>query len=155
MILVNLGKNISMTSQIIYEGDLRTNATHLESGTRLETDAPTDNQGKGERFSPTDLVATALGNCMLTIMGIKARDIGVDLKGTTLDITKIMVAEPRRIGEIKINFHFPPTLSTDEKQRTILERAAMTCPVIESLHPDLKKTIEFGWDEKLVLGEGE
>ena len=155
MIPVNLGKKHSMTSQIIYEGDLRTKATHLQSGTVLETDAPTDNQGKGERFSPTDLVATALGNCMLTIMGIKARDLNIDLKGTSIDITKIMVAEPRRIGEIKVKFHFPPTLKTYEKQRTIIERAAMTCPVFESLHPDLKKTVEFGWDEKLVLGEGE
>ena len=155
MIPVNLCKKQSMTSQIIYEGDLRTKATHLQSATVLETDAPTDNQGKGERFSPTDLVATALGNCMLTIMGIKARDLNIDLKGTSIDITKIMVAEPRRIGEIKVKFHFPPTLKTDEKQRIIIERAAMTCPVFESLHPDLKKTVEFGWDEKLVLGEGE
>ena len=155
MIRVNLGKNISMTSQIIYDGELRTKATHLQSGTLIETDAPTDNQGKGERFSPTDLVATALGTCMLTIMGIKARDMGLDLKGTAIDITKIMVADPRRIGEIKVNFHFPPTLKTDEKQRTILERAALTCPVFESLNADLKKTVEFGWDEKLVLGEGE
>src|SRR4051812_37606152 len=144
-----------MTSQVKYEGELRTKATHLQSDTVIETDAPTDNQGKGERFSPTDLVATALGNCMLTIMGIKARDMGVDLKGTAIDITKIMVAEPRRIGEIKLKFHFPPTLQTDEKQRTILERAALTCPVFESLHPDLKKSVEFGWNEKLVLGEGE
>jgi putative redox protein len=155
LILVNLGKKISMTSQIVYEGDLRTKANHLQSGTVIETDAPTDNQGKGERFSPTDLVATALGNCMLTIMGIKARDLNIDLKGTSIDITKVMATDPRRIGEIKVKFHFPPTLNTDEKQRTIIERAALTCPVIESLHPDLKKTVEFGWNEKLVLGEGE
>lgn len=144
-----------MTSQIIYEGELRTKATHLQSKTVIETDAPNDNQGKGERFSPSDLVATALGSCMLTIMGIKARDMNIDLKGTTIDITKIMVAQPRRIGEVKIKFHFPPTLRTDEKQRTILEGAAMTCPVIESLHADVKKSVEFCWDEKLVLGEGE
>jgi len=155
LLLVNLGKNTSMTSQIIYEGELRTKATHLQSGTVIETDAPVDNQGKGERFSPTDLVATALGSCMLTIMGIKARDLNIDLKGTTIDITKIMVSEPRRIGELKVKFHFPPTLRTDEKQRLILERAAMTCPVMESLHADLKKSVEFCWDEKLVLGEGE
>jgi putative redox protein len=134
-----------MTSQIIYEGNLRTVATHLQSGTVIETDAPIDNQGKGERFSPTDLVATALGNCMLTIMGIKARDINVDLNGTTVDITKIMVTEPRRIGEIKVVINFPEALKADEKQRTILERAAMTCPVFESLHPDLKKDVEFKW----------
>ena len=134
-----------MTSQIRYEGNLRTVATHLQSGTVIETDAPTDNQGKGERFSPSDLVATALGNCMLTIMGIKARDMNVDLKGTQIDITKIMIADPRRIGEIKAVFTFPANLQTDEKQRTILERAALTCPVLESLHPDLKKSVAFNW----------
>ena len=134
-----------MTSRIIYEGNLRTVATHLQSNTSIETDAPTDNQGKGERFSPTDLVATALGNCMLTIMGQKARDMSVDLKGTTIDITKTMAANPRRISGIKATFHFPETLELDEKQRTILERAALTCPVFESLHPDIEKDVKFGW----------
>lgn len=134
-----------MTSQIIYEGNLRTVATHLQSGTVIETDAPTDNQGKGERFSPTDLVATALGNCMLTIMGIKARDMQISLEGTKIDITKNMVTNPRRIGEIKVVINFPESLQTDEKQRAIIERAAMTCPVFESLHPDLKKDVEFRW----------
>ena len=134
-----------MTSQIRYEGNLRTVATHLQSGTVIETDAPTDNHGKGERFSPTDLVATALGNCMLTIMGIKARDLQIDLEGTTIDVTKIMTANPRRIGEIKVLINFPENVKTDEKQRTILERAAMTCPVFESLHPDMKKDVEFKW----------
>ena len=135
-----------MTSQIIYVGNLRTVATHLQSGTEIETDAPVDNQGQGERFSPTDLVATALGNCMLTIMGIKARDMEVNMEGTTVDITKIMVSNPRRIGEIKVTIKFPDQLKTDEKQRTILERAAMTCPVFESLHPDINKDVEFVWD---------
>ncbi len=134
-----------MTSQIIYEGNLRTVATHLQSGTAIETDAPVDNQGKGERFSPTDLVATALGNCMLTIMGIKARDMKIDLEGTTVDITKNMVADPRRIGEIKVVINFPESLQTEEKQRKILEKAAMTCPVFESLHPGLKKDVQFKW----------
>lgn len=139
-----------MTSQIIYEGNLRTVATHLQSGTVIETDAPTDNQGKGERFSPTDLVATALGNCMLTIMGIKARDMQLDLEGTQIDITKNMVTNPRRIGEIKVVIKFPESLQVDEKQRTIIERAAMTCPVFESLHPELKKDVEFKWSEEKV-----
>jgi putative redox protein len=134
-----------MTSQITYEGNLRTVATHLQSGTVIETDAPTDNQGKGERFSPTDLVATALGNCMLTIMGIKARDMNVNLEGTKIDIKKVMVTAPRRIGEIKVTFNFPEGLKADDKQKAILERAALTCPVIESLHPELKKTVEFNW----------
>jgi uncharacterized OsmC-like protein len=137
-----------MTSQIIYEGNLRTVAKHLQSETMIETDAPVDNQGKGERFSPTDLVATALGNCMLTIMGIKARDMNVSLEGTKVDITKIMASAPRRIGEIKVVINFPESLKVDEKQRTVLERAAMTCPVFESLHPDLKKDVEFKWREE-------
>jgi uncharacterized OsmC-like protein len=137
-----------MTSQIIYEGNLRTVAKHLQSETMIETDAPVDNQGKGERFSPTDLVATALGNCMLTIMGIKARDMNVSLEGTKVDITKIMASAPRRIGEIKVVINFPESLQVDEKQRTVLERAAMTCPVFESLHPDLKKDVEFKWREE-------
>jgi uncharacterized OsmC-like protein len=137
-----------MTSQIIYEGNLRTVAKHLQSETMIETDAPLDNQGKGERFSPTDLVATALGNCMLTIMGIKARDMNVSLEGTKVDVTKIMASAPRRIGEIKVVINFPESLKVDEKQRTVLERAAMTCPVFESLHPDLKKDVEFKWREE-------
>ena len=139
-----------MTSQIIYEGNLRTVATHLQSGTVIETDAPIDNQGKGERFSPTDLVATALGNCMLTIMGIKARDMQIDLKGTEIDITKNMVTNPRRIGEIKVVINFPESLRADGKQRTIIERAALTCPVFESLHPDLKKDVHFNWNDTNV-----
>ncbi len=134
-----------MTSQIIYKGALRTEATHLQSGTVIETDAPVDNQGKGERFSPTDLLATSLGNCMLTIMGIKARDMQVDLEGTKIDITKIMKADPRRVGGIKVHFHFPSSLLVDGKQKTILERAALTCPVAKSIHPDIEQEIVFNW----------
>src|SRR5580698_3068698 len=111
----------TMTSTVIYEGDLRTVATHLQSGTVIETDAPLDNQGKAQRFSPSDLVATALGTCMMTIMGIKARDMQVDLKGMKIDIEKIMKVDPRRIGGINLTFHFPGTLQLDEKQKTILE----------------------------------
>ena len=135
-----------MTSQVIYEGNLRTVATHLQSRTVIETDAPVDNQGKGERFSPTDLVATALGTCMLTIMGIKARDLKIDMTGTKVDITKIMAANPRRISEIKVVIKFGDAVHADEKQRTILEKAAMTCPVFESLHPEMKKDVEFRWN---------
>lgn len=134
-----------MTSQIIYKGALRTEATHLQSNTVIETDAPTDNQGKGERFSPTDLLATSLGNCMLTIMGIKARDMNIDLTDTKIDITKIMKAEPRRVGGVKVTFHFPSTLALDEKQQTILENAARTCPVAKSIHPDIEQDITFNW----------
>src|SRR4029079_9626658 len=134
-----------MTSSIVYEGDLRTVATHLRSQTVIETDAPPDNQGKGERFSPSDLVATALGNCMMTIMGIKARDLNVDLKGTRIDIEKIMKAEPRRIGGVNLTFHFPEGFQASEKERAVLERAAHTCPVIYSIHPDIEvKTIFNG-----------
>jgi putative redox protein len=134
-----------MTSTVIYEGGLRTVATHLQSGNKIETDAPTDNQGMGERFSPTDLVATALGSCMSTIMGIKARDLEVDIKGMKIDIQKLMKADPRRIGGVNLTFHFPESLQADEKQKTILERAARTCPVIYSIHPDIEVNVEFNW----------
>jgi len=134
-----------MTSQIIYKGALRTEAKHLQSGTVIETDAPIDNQGKGERFSPTDLLATSLGNCMLTIMGIKARDMNVNLDGTIVDITKIMKAEPRRVGGIKVVFHFRPGLQVDDKQKQILENAAHACPVAKSIHPDIEQDITFNW----------
>lgn len=134
-----------MTSEIIYKGQLRTEARHEQSGTVIETDAPVDNQGKGERFSPTDLVATALGSCMLTIMGIKARDMEIDLAGTQVAITKIMVADPRRIGEIQVTFTFRAGLELSDKDKTILENAARTCPVAKTLHPDLIQTIRFEW----------
>lgn len=134
-----------MTSTIIYKGDLRTSATHLYSGTTIETDAPLDNQGLAQRFSPTDLVATALGNCMMTIMGIKARDMQIDLTGTTIDIQKHMKADPRRISGVDVIFRFPASLLLDEKQKTILERAAITCPVAKSIHPDIEMNVQFNW----------
>ena len=134
-----------MTSQIIYEGDLRTSATHLQSGTVIETDAPTDNQGKGEKFSPTDLMATALGTCMITTLAIKARTMDIQLDGTLLEITKIMVSDPRRIGKIIVHLFFPPELLLDEKQKDILERTARTCPVERTLHPDVELDMQFNW----------
>ena len=134
-----------MTSQIVYKGNLRTEATHLQSQTMIETDAPVDNHGNGERFSPTDIVATALGSCMLTIMGIKARDMQVNLEGTTIGITKIMADSPRRIGGVKVLFTFPDSVHADEKQRAILERAALTCPVAKSIHPEIELNVQFGW----------
>jgi putative redox protein len=134
-----------MTSQIIYKGNLRTEAIHLQSGSVIETDAPVDNHGKGERFSPTDLLATSLGACMMTVMGIKARDMDIDLTGTIIDITKIMAADPRRVSEIKAVINFPSELHLDEKSRTILERTALTCPVQYSLNADLKTDIQFTW----------
>lgn len=139
-----------MTSTVIYEGDLHTVARHLQSGTEIETDAPVDNQGKGERFSPTDLVATALGACMATTMGIKARDMKVDLRDMKLSILKIMKPDPRRIAGVNVTFDFPATLQVDDKQREILERTAHTCPVMQSIHPDMEVNIEFNWNKTLV-----
>ena len=132
-----------MTSKVTYLGDLRTSSEHLNSGNKIITDAPLDNHGKGDAFSPTDLVANALGSCILTIMGIKAQDLNIDISGTTAEVTKTMQAEPRRIAkiEIKITFDKPQ----EEKTKKILEKAAMTCPVFNSLHPDLEKDIHFNW----------
>ena len=132
-----------MTSKITYLGDLRTTSTHLQSGTEILSDAPTDNNGKGEAFSPTDLVANAAGSCMMTIMAIKARDMNVDLIGTTLEVTKIMQAEPRKISKIIIVMNIPITV--DEKTKTILEKTAMNCPVLLSLNPDIEKEITINW----------
>ena len=130
-----------MISKVIYEGELRTQATHLQSGKTIYTDAPVDNQGKGNAFSPTDLVATSLASCMLTIMGIVARRDGILLEGAVAEVEKIMVKDPRRIGEIKIKFIFKHTI--EEKDRVKLERAARTCPVSGSLHQDLKENFDF------------
>jgi uncharacterized OsmC-like protein len=132
-----------MTSKVTYLGDLRTSSTHIQSGTEIISDAPVDNKGKGEAFSPTDLVANALASCMITIMGIKAAELGVDMKGTVAEVTKIMNAEPRRIGCVKVDFKLVGT--NDAKQQTILERSAMTCPVFLSLHPEIEKDIVFNW----------
>ena len=133
------------TSAIVYNGDLRTTMTHLQSGTVVETDAPVDNNGKGERFSPTDIVATALGSCMLTIMGITAGKNGWNIEGTKVGIEKIMGTEPRRITEVGVIVDFPAGHGLGEKERTILERAALTCPVAKSLHPDLLQNVKFNW----------
>jgi uncharacterized OsmC-like protein len=134
-----------MTSKVIYEGKLRTVATHLKSGTTIETDAPTDNNGKGERFSPTDLVATALASCMTTIMGIAANTHQIDMDGTVCEVEKIMASNPRRIGEIVVRVQMPKGKTFTEKEKKILEHAGLTCPVALSLHPDCKKTISFDW----------
>lgn len=127
-----------------YQGDLRCTATHSPSQTQLFTDAPVDNQGKGESFSPTDLVATALITCMMTIMGIKAREMNIDLTGTELIVEKIMASNPRRIVALPVKITFPP-LQIDEKSKKILENAALTCPVAKSIHPDIEFTVEFKW----------
>ena len=131
------------TSIVRYLGELRTSSMHMQSGTEIITDAPLDNHGKGEAFSPTDMVANSLATCMITIMAIKARDMDVELKGTTAEVTKVMAADPRRISEIHI--HFEMDYAADDKTKTILERVAMQCPVHYSLHPDIKKAITFNW----------
>jgi hypothetical protein len=133
-----------MTIQTIYTGELRTQATHVASQNTIITDAPLDNNGKGEAFSPTDLLAASLGSCMLTIMGIAANAHGFTIDGTKINITKIMAAIPRRVDEIIIEFSFPINHYSD-KERLLIEKAAATCPVALSLHPDLKQTIHFNW----------
>ena len=132
-----------MTSKITYVGDLRTSSVHLQSGTEILSDAPTDNHGKGEAFSPTDLVANALGSCMISIMAIKSKDMNVDLTGSTIEITKIMQPEPRKIAKIIVVFNM--SIAADEKTRTILERVAMNCPVLLSLNTDIEKDVTFNW----------
>ncbi|WP_435625158.1 OsmC family protein [Flagellimonas sp.] len=132
-----------MTSKVTYNGGLRTTCLHLRSGNEFITDAPVDNNGKGEAFSPTDTVATGLASCMMTMMGIKARDLEVDLEGSTAEITKHMAANPRRIAKIEVKLELPEAVS--EKNRKILTHTANTCPVHYSLHPDIEKVIEFHW----------
>ena len=132
-----------MTSKVTYLGELRTSSIHIASNAEIISDAPLDNHGKGEAFSPTDTVANALASCMFTVMGIKARDMGVDLSGSTAEVTKIMQAEPRRIAKIIILMNMKA--DADEKTRTILERTAMTCPVFLSLNPDIEKNVTFNW----------
>lgn len=134
-----------MTSIVTYEGELRTNCTHLRSQSPIETDAPIDNNGKGERFSPTDLLATSLASCMITVMGIKARSQGFDLNGVKIEVEKVMKAEPRRVGGINLTFHIPESLKDlDEKQKQILKHTGETCPVIKSLHPDIAVQVSWG-----------
>ena len=132
-----------MTSKVTYLGDLRTKSVHVQSGSELISDAPLDNNGKGEAFSPTDTVANALASCMFTIMGIKARDLNINLVDSIAEVTKIMNAEPRRIGAIEIVFELKS--DADEKSRIILERSAMTCPVFLSLNSEIEKKITFNW----------
>lgn len=134
-----------MTATILYEGNLRCNARHLQSNSILETDAPTDNRGKGERFSPTDLVCTALATCMITTMAMKATDMGIELKDTTIDVKKYMVSDPRRITKIDVSVSFSKTLQLIEKEKTILQRTGDNCPVIKSLHPDIEINITYRW----------
>lgn len=130
------------TSKITYTGGLRTSSIHLKSGNEIITDAPVDNQGKGEAFSPTDLLATSLGNCMLTIVGIAANAHGFTIDGATAEITKIMGENPRRVTEIVVDLQFP-SHNYSEKEKQLIERSARACPVAQSLHPDIHQNITF------------
>lgn len=134
-----------MLAKVIYKGGLRTEATHLRSGTVIETDAPVDNQGKGERFSPTDLVSVALATCIVTTIGIASDTREIDITGTECEVEKIMESNPRKIGEIKIRLTFPKDKEYSDREKELLERVANTCPVARSLHPDLKQTLTFVW----------
>ncbi len=132
-----------ITSKVTYTGDLRTECEHRSSGNTFITDAPIDNHGFGQAFSPTDTVATALASCMLTVMGIKANGLGIDLKDSDVEVTKYMASDPRRIIKIETTLHMPARIS--DKDRKILEHTAKTCPVLYSLHPDIEKVIVFHW----------
>jgi uncharacterized OsmC-like protein len=134
-----------ITSTVKYPGELRTVATHVKSGISIITDAPTDNHGKGEAFSPTDLVATALASCMISIMGIVSMKENITkADGASAEITKVMYSDPRRIGEIHITITMPK-LNYTEKEKKMYEHAAFTCPVAKSLHPDIKQIFTFNW----------
>jgi len=137
-----------MTSLVEYEGELRTVCTHLRSETSFQTDAPPDNNGKGERFSPTDLLATSLATCMLTVMGIKARSLGFDLNGVKVEVEKIMKSDPRRVGGINLFFHIPSSLNNiDVKTKQLLKRIGETCPVWQSIHPEIAVNVDWqAWD---------
>lgn len=134
-----------MTSSVLYNGELRTTCTHLKSGSHFETDAPVDNNGLGQRFSPTDLLATSLATCMITVMGIKARSMGFDLTGVRIEVLKTMKPDPRRVSAIDLRFHFPDTLaSLDLSTIQLLRKIGDHCPVMKSIHPDIVVTIDWG-----------
>ena len=132
-----------MTSKVTYLGDLRTSSEHIQSGTIILSDPPIDNNGRGEGFSPTDLLANALGSCMMTIMAIKARDLNIDLTNSTVEVSKFMQTEPRKVAKIGIVMNM--NIALDNKSKIILERTAMNCPVLLSLNPDIEKDIVINW----------
>lgn len=134
------------TIETVYTGELRTKARHLASGNEIITDAPPDNQGKGEAFSPSDLMCASLGSCMLTIMGIAARTHEFSIEGTRIEVTKVMVSNPRRVSSIGIEFYMPEN-QYSTKQKEILDKAARTCPVALSIHPGIEQNITFHWHD--------
>ncbi|MEC5210275.1 putative redox protein [Psychrobacter sp. PL15] len=134
------------TSKVTYQRNLRTTAVHLQSNNEIITDAPVDNHGKGEAFSPTDLLATSLASCMLTIIGIKAADMELDVTGTTAEVTKVMAADPRRVSEVHIVMTFMQTL--DDRTQKILYNTALSCPVAQSIHPDITQSLTFSYADR-------
>ena len=134
-----------MTSQVIYKGELRTLASHLQSGSTIETDAPTDNHGMGARFSPTDLIGTSLASCILTTMAIRAKDLDNKLIGVSIQTEKFMEANPRRISRIDIHFSWPDGIIFSEDERNRLNEIALSCPVKESIHPNILLNINYNW----------
>ncbi len=135
-----------MTSSVVYKGNLRTTCSHLKSASFFETDAPEDNYGQGQRFSPTDLLATSLATCMITVMGIKARSMDIDMIGMKAEVEKIMKTDPRRVSEINLTFYIPQLLKNiDEEQKIILKNVAVACPVQLSIHPDIQVSINWNW----------
>lgn len=136
----------AMTAEIVYRGELRNELTHVLSGTKIFTDAPPDNKGKGEAFSPTDLVAVATGACALTTMGIAAQTHGFNIDGSKVEVTKVMASNPRRISEVHIVIDLPKN-NYSEKEKEIIERSALTCPVMLSLHPDINKQMKFNYGQ--------
>jgi putative redox protein len=134
-----------MTSTVVYNGNLRTTLTHTRSGSSFETDAPPDNNGRGERFSPTDLMATSLSTCMITVMGIRARKMGFDLENVRIDVIKTMKQDPRRVGGIELRFDIPePLTKLDQKDIAILKEIGENCPVMLSIHPDIEIKLDWG-----------
>ena len=134
-----------MTANVIYKGSLRCEATHLQSGSMIETDAPTDNKGKGERFSPTDMLCVSLATCIVTTMGIKGIEMNIDLTNTSVEVTKHMLPDPRRVAKIEVKLNMPSAFQLDEKDKIILERVGNNCPVTKSLHPDMQVEIQYNW----------
>lgn len=133
-----------MTASLIYTGELRCRALHIQSGTEIETDAPTDNRGKGEKFSPTDMLCVSLATCVITTMALKAIDMKIELKDTKIDITKHMLKDPRRVGQVDVTINFPE-LQLDDGQKMTLQSTGDNCPVAKSLHPDLKINLVYNW----------
>ena len=133
-----------MTASIIYTGNLRCQAEHIQSKSKIETDAPTDNRGKGERFSPTDLLCVSLATCMLTTMGIKAGDMNVEITNAKAEVTKHMASDPRRVAKIEVSVSLPSV--NNEKDREILEKTGTNCPVAKSIHPEIELVLNYKWE---------